>query len=435
MKAAPPDIAKAVESFDLKDIFPGCAPLASSDGISWESRRLSRNAAFYLQASITVGFLAGSSAPTPLYPLYQAQWGFSPVAVTVIFGIYALAVLSALLVAGRLSDHVGRRPVLFFAAVAQAITMVIFATAHSLSGLLIARVMQGLATGAAVAAVGAGLLDLDKSRGTIANAIAPAVGTATGAIAAAVMVRYLPAPTHLIYIVLGVVFILQGIGVLFMSESTPARGGALASLKPQLTLPAAVRESFLLAVPVLVAVWALAGFYGSLGPMLIRSMPGGDSSLLGGLALFVLAGSGALTVFLMRRVEARTMMSVGASALFAGVAIAVLALSTQSVATFFLGTAVAGIGFGAGFQGAIRTIMPLAAPHERAGVLSVIFVVSYLAMGLPAVAAGVLVVQQGNVFATAREFGTVVMILSALALLGPAAKRMVAVWSSSSTRA
>lgn len=435
MNPAPPITAKPIEPSDLEGILSDHAPPAANPPPSRGSRRLSRNAAFYLQASITVGFLAGSSAPTPLYPLYQAQWGFSPVAVTVIFGIYALAVLSALLVAGRLSDHVGRRPVLFFAAVAQAITMVIFATADSLSGLLIARVAQGLATGAAVAAVGAGLLDLDKSRGTIANAIAPAVGTATGAIAAGVMVRYLPAPTHLIYIVLGVVFVLQAIGVLFMSESTPARGGALASLKPQLTLPAAVRASFLLAVPVLVAVWALAGFYGSLGPMLIRSMPGGDSSLLGGLALFVLAGSGALTVFLMRRVEARTMMSVGASALFAGVAIAVLALSTQSVATFFLGTSVAGIGFGAGFQGAIRTIMPLAAPHERAGVLSVIFVVSYLAMGLPAVVAGVLVVQQGNVFATAREFGTVVMILSALALLGPAAKRMVAMWSSSSTRA
>ncbi|HEY4369194.1 MAG TPA: MFS transporter [Steroidobacteraceae bacterium] len=387
-------------------------------------KRLSRTASFYLQASITVAFLAGSSAPTPLYPLYQAQRGFSPIAVTIIFGIYALAVLSALLVAGRLSDHVGRRPVLFLATVAQAITMVIFATADSLSGLLIARVVQGLATGAAVAAVGAGLLDLDRSRGTLANAIAPTIGTATGAIVAGLMVRYLPAPTHLVYLILGVVFIAQAVGVFFMSESISVRAGAWASLKPQLALPMAVREPMLLAIPVLVAVWALAGFYGSLGPMLIRSMPGADSPLLGGMALAVLAASGALSVVFMQRLEPRSMMSLGASALLAGVAVTVMALSLQSIAVFFFGTAVAGVGFGAGFQGAIRTVMPRAAPHERAGVLSLIFVVSYLAMGLPAVVAGFLVVQEGSVFATAKEFSTMVMLLSAVALLGTVARRV-----------
>src|SRR6202011_5397383 len=98
---------------------------------------------------ITVSFLAGSSAPTPLYPLYMAQWGLTPLTITVIFGIYALAVLVALLVAGRISDHLGRRPVLLAATVAQAVTMVLFGTATGLTGLLVARVVQGLTTGAA----------------------------------------------------------------------------------------------------------------------------------------------------------------------------------------------------------------------------------------------------------------------------------------------
>ncbi len=110
--------------------------------------RLSPATAFYLQASITVSFLAGSSAPTPLYPLYQAQWGLSPVTITEIFGIYALAVLAALLVAGRLSDHLGRRPVLRAATIAQAVTIALFATVDSVGGLMAARVLQGLSTGA-----------------------------------------------------------------------------------------------------------------------------------------------------------------------------------------------------------------------------------------------------------------------------------------------
>src|SRR3984885_13164589 len=110
---------------------------------------LSKGTAFYLLASITVSFLASSSAPTPLYALYQAQWGFSPSTVTVIFGIYALAVLAALLSAGRLSDHLGRRPVLIAATAVQAATMVIFATASGVGDLVLARIIQGLATGRA----------------------------------------------------------------------------------------------------------------------------------------------------------------------------------------------------------------------------------------------------------------------------------------------
>jgi MFS family permease len=96
-------------------------PLASRPAATLASgATLSPNTAFFLLASVTVSFLAGSSAPTPLYPLYAAEWGLSPVAITAIFGIYALAVLVALLIGGRLSDHLGRRPVLLAASVGQA---------------------------------------------------------------------------------------------------------------------------------------------------------------------------------------------------------------------------------------------------------------------------------------------------------------------------
>jgi len=380
--------------------------------------RMSPAAAFYLQASITLTFLAGSSAPTPLYPIYQAEWGFSPVSITVVFGIYALAVLGALLVAGRLSDHVGRRPVLIASALAQALAMVVLGTAHGLSALLLGRVIQGLSTGAAVAAVGAGLIDLDRVRGTAANSIAPIMGTATGGLVGGLMAHFLPAPTHLVYAVLGVVFVLQAAGVALMPESISPRAGALASMRPQFAVPESVRASMLLAIPVLVAAWALAGFYASLGPALVRSVFGFDPSLFGGTALFVLAGSGAVSVMLLRSREARTMMAFGAAGLLAGVAIVHAALALHSFAAFLIGTAVAGAGFGSGFQGAIRMVVPLAAPHERAGVLSVAFVVSYLAMGTPAVIAGFAVAAGNGIFTTAREFGGVVIVLAAVALLG-----------------
>src|SRR6185312_6650410 len=183
-------------------------------------------------------------------------------------------------------------------------------------------------------------------------------------------------------------------------------------------VPPALRVLVALVVPALVAVWSLAGFYGALAPTLVQRLVGVRSPLLGGLAIFVLAGSGALTVLVARDLSARLLATLGMGALFTGVGATLVALAHGSTAAFFAGTAIAGVGFGAGFQGAIRSVLPLAAPHERAGVLSVLYVVSYLAMGLPAVVAGFRVVHGGGVLTTAREYGTVVMALAAVALLG-----------------
>src|SRR3984957_7510589 len=159
-------------------MYPAIAPAKPSRRTP--ALHLSPASSFYLLASLTVSFLAGSSAPTPLYPIYQRMWGFSPVMLTTVFGIYALAVLAALLVAGRLSDHLGRRLVLIVAAAGQALGMLLFGTAGGVTGLLVARIVQGLITGAAIGAVGAAMIDIDKSRGAVANAVAPAFGTALG---------------------------------------------------------------------------------------------------------------------------------------------------------------------------------------------------------------------------------------------------------------
>jgi MFS family permease len=383
---------------------------------------LSPRASFALLASIVLFFLAGSSAPTPLYAPYQAAWGFSAVTVTVIFGIYAVAVLTTLLTFGSLSDHVGRRPVLIVATLVQAATMTVFATAQGLGALICARVLQGLSTGAAISAIGAGLLDIDRPRGTVANSVAPMAGTATGSVLSALMVQYLPAPTRLVYVVLAAIFVLQAAGVTFMPESVVPRPGALASLRPRLRVPAGLRSAVLLAAPALAAAWALAGFYGSLGPALVRRVLGASSVVAGGATLSVLAGSGALTVLLLQGWPALRMMNSGALALIAGVGLTLIAAARGSAPLFFAGAALAGAGFGAGFQGAIRSVLPRTAAADRAGVLSVLYVISYLAMGVPAVLGGLRVVHGGGLIATSREYGAAVMALAALALAGGLAR-------------
>jgi MFS family permease len=386
--------------------------------------RLGPTAAFYLLASIIVSFLAASSAPTPLYATYQAKWGFSPITVTIIFGVYAVVFLAALLIVGALSDHVGRRPVVLVAVILQAVAVVVFIQAASITALLGARVLQGLSAGGAVGALGAGMLDIDKTKGTLANAASPPIGTATGALVAGLLVAYLPDPRRLVYILLLMILLVQAIGVDLIAETSPRAPGTLASLRPRLALPAKTRRPVLIAIPALVAGWALAGFYGSLGPALVERLAGSHSPALGGLALFILAGSAALAVPLLRTTPPRSVMLIGTIALLIGVATTLLATTTSSLALFLAGTAIAGVGFGGSFQGAIRMIAPLAAPHERAGVLSTIYLASYVALGLPAIIAGVLVVHGNSILTTSREYGATIMLLAALAMLGLIVQRL-----------
>jgi Major Facilitator Superfamily len=373
---------------------------------------------FLLQASIVVSFLAGSSAPTPLYAVYQAAWGFSPVTVTVVFAIYALAVLATLLVVGSLSDYVGRRPVLIAATLVQAAAMVVFVTAHGVGALIGARVLQGLAAGAAAGAAGAGMIDVDRERGTLANGIVPMLGTGTGSFVSGLFVQFLPAPTKLVYVAFGVIFLAQAVGVVAMPESVLPRPGALASMRPRLHVPPRLRRGVLVAAPALVGAWALAGFYGSLGPTLVRKLMASSSPAVGGLALFVLAIAGVGAVLASRGRAPHGTMAFGGGALVAGVGITLYAISTGSIVVFFLGTAIAGVGFGASFQGAIRSVVTFAAPHERAGVLSVLYAISYVALGFPAVVAGLRVVHGGGILATAHEYGIAVMLLAGAAMVG-----------------
>jgi predicted MFS family arabinose efflux permease len=381
------------------------------------AERLSPRIAFGLLTSILVSLLASSSAPTPLYATYQAHWGFSAVTITVIFGVYAVAVLASLLVFGSLSDHVGRRPMLLGALVIQAGVMVLFATASGVPVLLAARILQGLATGAALGAIGAGLVDLHPGRGPVANATGAMAGTASGALGSALLVQLLPAPTELVYFVLMGVFLLQAAAVVAIAETSPRVPGARRALRPTLALPRQVRGALAIAAPSLIAVWALAGFYGSLGPSLAGLVGHSHSTILGGASLFVLAATGSLTVLVFHRLEPRTFALAGSGLIIVGVVVVLWAISAHSIVGFFIGTALAGAGFGGGFQGSLRTIIPLAGPAERAGVISVAYVISYLAMGLPAIIAGVLVVH-GTVTGTANEFGGAVIALAALTAAG-----------------
>ncbi|MCR4541942.1 MFS transporter [Pseudomonas sp. 18.1.10] len=362
-------------------------------------------------------FLAASSAPTPLYHLYQEGLHFSAGMLTLIFGVYAISLLAALLTVGSLSDHLGRKPVIFAALVLDMLAMLLFINEGSVAWLIAARTLQGFATGMATAVLGAALLDTDRQQGPLVNSVAPLLGMACGAMGSSLLVEFAPLPTQMIYWTLFALMLLQAIYVWRLPETVSRIPGALASLRPTLHVPPQARRALWLSLPVDVAVWAMGGFYLSLAPSLVRAATGSTSNLIGGGLVAVLTLSGALMIFSLRNRPADKVLRLGAGLLAVGVALILTAVHSASLPLFFIATLIAGSGFGAGFLGALRSVVPLALPHERAGLMSAFYVLSYLAFCLPSLLAGNLIRSFGLI-ATTDGYGVVLILLSLSALAG-----------------
>ena len=364
-------------------------------------------------------FAAASSAPSPLYVVYQQEWGFSATTLTVVFAVYVLALIGSLLIVGALSDHVGRRPVLAAAIALEAVALVLFITAGDVTVLLAARIAQGIATGAALTTLGATLVDLNPphspGRAGVVNGVAPVGGLAVGALGCGALVQYAPAPTHLVFALLLLGMGLAGIIVARMPETSARRPGGLASLAPRLGVPARLRPDLYALIPILVASWALGGLYLSLGPSVAAGLFGLSNHLIGGLVVTLLCGTGAVTAFALRASQAQRVLRTGAILLTAGTALTLAGLQGHAVALAAAGTVLAGIGFGASALACFGTLARLAAPEERGELFSVAYVIAYLAFSLPAVLAGFASTYAG-LHATALVYGLGVVALSLAAL-------------------
>jgi MFS family permease len=377
--------------------------------------RMSRGAALWLNAAIMITYFAASTAPSPLYAVYREAWGFSALTLALVFASYAFALLAALLVLGALSDHRGRREVVIVGLVIELASIVLFRHAGSVQWLFVARIVQGLATGIATSALSAGLLDLHRERGSLLNSVSPLLGMGLGALGAGALAEFAPAPTRLVFDVLLAILAVQMLAAFWLPETVARRGGALASLKPRLAVPPRAWPMLWQVLPVNTAQWALGGFYASLGPSLGRIVTGSHSPTLGGGVVAALVLSGAVAILFVRTRPARAVLASGTAALVIGVSVTLAGVQLHSTAAFFVGSVIAGLGFGSAFNGTMRSLVPLAEPHERAGLMSTFFVLCYLAFSVPAIAAGLLAGRFG-LQAAAMGYGLLLVALGCLAL-------------------
>ncbi|MFF0267064.1 MFS transporter [Kribbella sp. NPDC004536] len=380
----------------------------------------SRATSFVVAGAAGVATLTAASAPSPLYPVYQRLWGFSAFVLTVVFAVYVFALLAALLTVGSLSDRVGRRPVASGALVLLALGMVLFAIAGGTGGLVVARIVQGVAVGAATGTTTAMILDSAPSPrfGSVVSSAVPSLGIVIGAVLAGALVQFAPLPRQLVFWILAAVYLVLAALVWLVPErarSEPAAGESLwRSLRPSAGLPVAVRPVFVALVPSMGASWALAGLYLSLGSSVLGNVLEVRSHFVVGLVLGVFFAAGAAGTVVSTVLPSRWGQRLGYGMLALGVLVTTAAMLLAALPLYVAGSAVAGLGFGATFRFAVHALGEAAPDGRRGEVFATMYIVSYLAFSLPALVAG-LAAERFGLEPTAVAYGGLEIALIVIA--------------------
>jgi MFS family permease len=348
--------------------------------------------AFWVAALILSITMLGTTLPTPLYVIYQAQWHFSAAIVTVTFAVYAVAVLATLLLAGRSSDQAGRKPVLAAALAASALSTIVFILAPDVGVLIVGRILSGLSAGLMTGTATAALTELVPAsasrRASLVATAANMLGLGLGPLIAGLFAQYAPDPTTLVFEVYLAVLALAGLCLLLVPETvSPRRRPALRFAG--LGIPERGRSEFIAAAVAAFAAFALLGLFAALAPTFLGNDLHQNSHAVQGGVVFLLLAVGALAQVALARFNSRRVVMAGLGVFLAGLALIVAALSQAGMALFLAGTVVGGVAVGAVFLGSLATANRLAPPERRSHALSAFFVACYTGLIIPVVAVGV----------------------------------------------
>jgi predicted MFS family arabinose efflux permease len=340
----------------------------------------------------TFGFfvaMLGTTLPTPLYPLFEARYGFGPLLVTVIFAIYAFGVIAGLILFGNLSDRVGRKPLLLFGLALSAASALLFLFAGSLVPIYVARIVSGLSAGVFTGTATAYIIDLAPSgRRTLASFVAVFAnlgGLGAGTLLSGLLGQWAPDPLRTPFAVDLALVVVAAAALLFPPETVSP--GPFTWRLQRLGVPEEVRGVFVRASLAGVAAFAVSGVFSSVAPGFLGVGLHRHSPALAGVLVFLLfltsvAGQG--LVFRLRNA-----LAVGCGFLVAGVALLAVSLATDSLGALFASSAVAGLGQGIVVSAGLAAIASRAPAERRGETASSFFVVLYLGLSLPVIAAGV----------------------------------------------
>ena len=348
-----------------------------------------RPAAFWLVAYLFGAVMLGQTIPTPLYVLYQARFHFSSGIVTLVFAANAAAILAALLLAGRVSDQVGRRPVLAASVGFGALGTVVFILAPNLGWLFAGRVLFGLSAGLVTGTATATLAESARNarRSSQVATAAQTGGLALGPLIAGLFAEYGPHPTVLVFEVYLGILALAAAALLLCPETVADRTPL--SLRFQgLAIPKAGRPEFLAASLAGFAAFALLGLLTALAPSFLGQVLHERNHAVDGAVVFALYASATVTQVLLARFNSRPVVLSGLATFLVSLALIVAGLSDASMVLFVAGTVVGGVGVGAVFLGSLSTANRLAPPGQRGRILSTFFVFCYIGLAIPVIGVG-----------------------------------------------
>jgi MFS family permease len=359
---------------------------------------LRRSAAgFWIVAVAFTVVMALGTAPSPLYPLYQQAYGFSSATVTIVFAAYAVGVLGSLFLVGHLSDQLGRRRMLLAALITAAVSAVVFTVWPVLPGLLLARLLSGVAVGMITSTGVAALAELDAAgrpgrggrRAAVVGTAANLGGLGFGPFLAGLLADLAPWPLHLPYVV-HLVGLLAVTALLALVPETVRRPDPRPPYRPQrAAVPPELRRRFAAAALAAIVAFALFGLFAALGSAFIGGTLGSASHTLGGLSTTATFGTAALVQALVRDPAGRWAGLLGIAAVPLGLAVVVAAAWWPSLPLFLAGEVAVGAGAGLMFAGAVRVVAAAAAPENRAEALAGLFLAAYLGLTLPVLGLGV----------------------------------------------
>lgn len=394
-------------------------PAARRDRDGSTGLRVPRTVGFVAMSGALLAFFVAAGAPTPLLPIYEAEWKFAPSMLTFAFGVYALAMIVSLLVIGSLSDYIGRRPVLIGALALELVSVIVFLFAPSIGWIVIGRVLQGLATGVASSTFGAAIVELAPERrkrlGAVMSSLATTAGLGVGALFSGLVALAIPAEAATIVWIVLIVLMAAGTVLAFLTpETSTRRAGAVRSLIPRMSIPATVRRLFAATSPTIVAVFLETAFFLGLAPTILAAAFGVTTPIIGGLINFVMFSAATAAAALTGGVHPHRLKIWGNLGVTIGTLLFLGAIPTGAIWLVWASAIVAGAGMGAAFSGSSRGLVPEVEPHQRAGLFAAFFTVAYLSFGGSAIIAGFVAVATG-VTAMAVGFS---IIMAAIALLG-----------------
>lgn len=335
----------------------------------------------------------GTTVTTALWALYATTFGLSSLMVTIAFAVYALGVVAGFLLLGRMSDTVGRRPVLLGAIVLGVATAVLFLVADHTAVILVARVLSGFSAALVTGAATAAMIDLaaPERRAYIGavSIVANMGGLAAGAIVAGVLAELVPEPLTTPWVVNLALLGLAAAGLLVVPETVARRPGLGIRLE-RLGIPGEIRGVFLRAAIAAGTGFAVLGVLTAVTGLFLAHVLDIHNYAAAGAVVGLSLGATAAGQFLSRRVRVPVALPAACATLvLAGVCIAV-ALETSSLAALVAGSALNGIGTGTA-AGAGLAAIGSGCPQDRRGeATSTFFAILYTMLALPVIGVGLL---------------------------------------------